>query len=185
MLQDQLPRQHSSYELDQAELEQQSLARLHEVYWDELVYFVNRQVHSPHIARDIAQEAFLRIIRNNNFHQIEHLKTYLFQVALNLTKDHYRTHTCHTNALQEIHAQQIHRVETRTGESILLAKEQLQLVCHALEELSPLCQRIFYLNRFEGLKHREIAERLHISKRTVEDNLKRALTHCLARLDHA
>jgi RNA polymerase sigma-70 factor (ECF subfamily) len=44
--------------------------------------------------------------------------------------------------------------------------------------LTPLCQRIFYLNRFEGLKQREIAETLNISVRTVEENIKRALLRC-------
>ena len=184
MFQDQLPIQNPSYELESAESEQQSLARLHDEYCEELIYFVTRHVHPPHVATDIAQEAFLRLLRHNNLPSIHHLKTYLFHTAVNLAKDHYRARACHIQALQDVQARQLQRVETRTAETIALAKEQLDLVNKALTELSPLCQRIFYLNRFEGLKHREIAERLQISKRTVEDNLKRALTHCLARLDH-
>ncbi|GJL56701.1 MAG: DNA-directed RNA polymerase sigma-70 factor [Nitrospirales bacterium] len=159
------------------------LEQLHEECRDELIHFVTRHVDSPHLAADIAQEAFVRLLRQKNLHEIRYLKTYLFQTAINLAKDHYRTRACHTQALQDVHAQQIQHVESRTAETIALAKEQLTQVSEALSELSPLCQRIFYLNRIEGLKHREIAERLTISKRTVEENLKRALTHCLTRLN--
>lgn len=184
MLHDQLPIHHSAFELA-TEVDHDRIRQLHAECRDELIYFVTRYVHSPQLATDIAQEAFLRLLRRKNLQSIHRLKTYLFQTAINLAKDHYRAHLCHTQALQDVHAQQIQHVETRTAETITLAKEQLKLVSEALTQLSPLCQRIFYLNRFEGLKHREIADRLHISKRTVEENLKRALTHCLTHLDRA
>lgn len=159
------------------------LGQLHEECRDELIHFVTRHVHSPQLATDIAQEAFLRLLKHHNLPDIRYLKTYLFQTAINLVKDHYRTQTSHAHALEKVQAQLVQRIETRTAETIALAKEQLTQVNEALSELSPLCQRIFYLNRIEGLKHREIAERLTISKRTVEENLKRALTHCLTCLN--
>ncbi|MDR4501825.1 MAG: sigma-70 family RNA polymerase sigma factor [Nitrospirales bacterium] len=165
------------------ETEQSCLRALHADCHEELVHFVTQHVKSPHLATDIAQEAFVRLLRHKDLRTIRHLKTYLFQIAINLAKDHYRTHACHVQALQEVELQHLPRVDIRTPETIALAKEQLRQINEALGELSPLCQRIFYLNRIQGLKHREIAERLAVSKRTVEENLKRALSHCLARVD--
>lgn len=44
-----------------------------------------------------------------------------------------------------------------------------------ISQLPPQCQRVFLLSRVEGLKHREIADELHISLKTVEAHLTKAL----------
>jgi len=61
---------------------------------------------------------------------------------------------------------------------VALGEQDLDRLIEGMSNLSPLCQRIFYLNRFEGLRQREIAEMLNISLRTVEENIKKALVHC-------
>ncbi len=162
--------------------EKKALLDLYQEYHDELVQFVSRSIQPPLNANDIVQESFIRLIRHPALHTITNRKAYLFRIALNLTIDHQRHHTASTKALQHFKHQEGHRVETRTAETILLAKEELARLLQALTELSPQCQRIFYLNRFAGLKHREIAEQLHISTRTVEENIKRALIHSHRRL---
>lgn len=45
-----------------------------------------------------------------------------------------------------------------------------------METLSPRCREIFTMSRFEGLKNREIAERLGISVKVVEKYITKALT---------
>ncbi|GJL66342.1 MAG: DNA-directed RNA polymerase sigma-70 factor [Nitrospirales bacterium] len=155
---------------------------LYHEYHDELLQFVSRSIKPPLNAHDIVQESFLRLIRHQDIHSITNLKSYIFRIALNLTVDHQRHHTASTKGLQQFKNQEQPRVETRTAESILLAKEELARLHQALTELSPQCQRIFYLNRFAGLKHRAIAEQLHIPIRTVEENIKRALIHSHRRL---
>ncbi len=37
------------------------------------------------------------------------------------------------------------------------------------------CREVFEMNRFDGLKYSEIAERLHISVKTVENQMSKAL----------
>jgi RNA polymerase sigma-70 factor, ECF subfamily len=44
-----------------------------------------------------------------------------------------------------------------------------------LEKLPPRCREIFILSRFEGVKNQEIANRLGLSKRTVELQIFNAL----------
>ncbi|GAB3223565.1 RNA polymerase sigma-70 factor [Spirosoma arcticum] len=53
-----------------------------------------------------------------------------------------------------------------------------------ISQLPPQCQRVFLLSRVEGLKHREIADELHISLKTVEAHLNKALAqlHKVVRL---
>ena len=53
--------------------------------------------------------------------------------------------------------------------------EVSELVSRTLEDLPERTREIFRLNRQEGLKYREIAERLSISVKTVEANMGKAL----------
>ncbi len=53
--------------------------------------------------------------------------------------------------------------------------EMQQIINRTLDSLPDRCGKIFRLNRFEGLKYQEIAERLSISVKTVEANMGRAL----------
>jgi len=53
--------------------------------------------------------------------------------------------------------------------------EMQQIIDKVLDSLPERCGTIFRLNRFEGLKYQEIAEKLSISVKTVEANMGRAL----------
>ncbi len=58
---------------------------------------------------------------------------------------------------------------------ILNYKELQAKIARILEKLPDRCGKIFYMNRFEGLKYTEIAEKLSVSVKTVEANMGRAL----------
>ena len=58
----------------------------------------------------------------------------------------------------------------------LYYKEVLLLVKMALDQLPPKRRQIFEMSRFEGLSHKEIAEKLQIPLRTVEDHIYKTLT---------
>jgi RNA polymerase sigma-70 factor (ECF subfamily) len=45
----------------------------------------------------------------------------------------------------------------------------------ALQELPEQCRTIFQLSRFEDLKYREIADRLGLSVKTIENQMGKAL----------
>ena len=56
-----------------------------------------------------------------------------------------------------------------------LYKELQEKIARILEKLPERCGQIFTMNRFEGLKYNEIAEKLSVSVKTVEANMGRAL----------
>ena len=57
----------------------------------------------------------------------------------------------------------------------LLYEELKEKITQVVDQLPERCREVFILSRFEGLKNREIAERLHISLHTVERHIQRAL----------
>jgi len=54
-------------------------------------------------------------------------------------------------------------------------KELQAKIAWTIERLPEKCARIFCMNRFDGLKYSEIAEKLAISIKTVEANMGKAL----------
>lgn len=124
------------------------------------------------------QELYLDC-RSEDLSQVGNLRAYLFRTAQNLLFDHYRSQSVRNAAIADWPEPTLPDApDLRCAETVVLGEQALDSLIGALAELSPLCQRIFYLNRFEGLKQREIAEQLDVSVRTVEDNIKRALLHC-------
>lgn len=57
----------------------------------------------------------------------------------------------------------------------VMARQELTLLEHALEELPPGCRAVLLLRKVEFLSHREIADRLGIAVSTVEKQHARAL----------
>jgi RNA polymerase sigma factor (sigma-70 family) len=133
-------------------------------------------------AADLTQEMYLRLARIDEPHLIADLRSYLFRIAANLATDHERARRRRANLIDEDADWLAVPDQTASPEAALLAKEELRLVEEALTELSPLCRRIFLLNRFDGLAHGEIAARLGVCKSTVEKNIARALNRCRERL---
>lgn len=59
-------------------------------------------------------------------------------------------------------------------EKSLIDKEQQQLVQKAIDSLPPKCKEVFRLALDDKLKHREIAELMGISEKTVDNHIAKA-----------
>jgi RNA polymerase sigma-70 factor (ECF subfamily) len=64
-----------------------------------------------------------------------------------------------------------------TGETALLGLDLESRLAAALSQLPQRCREIFLLSRMQHCSNDEIAERLHISRRSVENQLTTALRH--------
>jgi RNA polymerase sigma-70 factor (ECF subfamily) len=74
-------------------------------------------------------------------------------------------------------------VESPSADAELAGRQLLAQVRDALMDLSPQCQRVFRMHKFDGLSHREVAAALGISRRTVEKHMHTALRHLLKRVE--
>ena len=54
-------------------------------------------------------------------------------------------------------------------------KEMMQIITHFTNQLPERCREVFLLSRRENLNNKEIAERLNISVKTVENQMTIAL----------
>mgnify|MGYP006285415453 CR=1 FL=1 len=77
--------------------------------------------------------------------------------------------------------------EISSGENVHAQMESMELEEHinaVIAGLPEKCREIFELNRFDGLKYGEIAEKLGISVKTVENQMSKALRILREKLAH-
>lgn len=138
-------------------------------YQPRIVNFLEGLTHDREISRDMAQEIFLSVWKNREtLQQINTVSTYFYQAARHKAYDYFE----HL-AVSERYANEYVKkaVLNRSEEEIIFVRELQALIDRTVLQLSPQRQRIYRLSRERGLSNQEIAIRLGISKRTVENHL--------------
>ncbi len=144
-------------------------------FHDTLFRFVVYRVHDGDLAKDITQETFFRIwenrkslIPNKSFFSL------IARISTNLTYDHFRH--MEVRKRNEDRIPQFGKSHFDNPEAInhanMLEEEIQRLVNKKLPER---CRIIFILSRIEGFSNPEIAKKLNLSIRTVENQIYRAL----------
>ena len=139
-----------------------------------LVRYAKTLLKDQDASEEIVQDLFFRIWQDRGKIKIESsLNGYLFRSVHNRCL-HFIEHS----RIVEKHAEEMLFRQPESSESpsdILNYKELQAKIATILEKLPERCGQIFYMNRFEGLKYNEIAEKLSVSVKTVEANMGRAL----------
>jgi RNA polymerase sigma-70 factor, ECF subfamily len=139
-----------------------------------LVRYARTLIKDYDTAEEIVQDLFFRLWQDKEKLNIESsLNGYLFRSVHNRCL-HYIEH----KRVVERHAEEMSLSQSESQESpsdILNYKELQEKIARIIERLPERCGKIFTMNRFEGLKYTEIAEKLSVSVKTVEANMGRAL----------
>lgn len=158
------------------------MAQLYQEHNEALVRFLMTRVDSEQEARDVAQEAYVRMLQLHSPGVVSFLSGYLFKTAANIAIDRMRSRSLQRRVAARSDSQEQHDA---TPEQHLEAREQLELIQQFVDELPPKCQQAFLLHRIDNLSPPEIASRLGVTKRMVHHYLVRALAHVQSGLDAA
>jgi RNA polymerase sigma-70 factor (ECF subfamily) len=174
--------------------------------FDELVRRYDRDVlrlavnvlHSTEDARDVYQEAFLKIYRNlHRFRSECSFYTWIYRIVTNVCLDHLRRRRSRPEdqapelamAAREgaagpdfFERQRATRAQDNP-ESNLLGQEIGVRIERALAMLSPRERMIFEMKHYQGLKLRAIGEALGTTEDTVKTSLFRATRKLRAQLE--
>ena len=143
-------------------------------YYSGLCAFVNRYINNPQAAEDIVQDLFVKLWSNAPDLSIDvSLKSYLFTCVKNSALDFLK----HEKVKQGYALGSIQPHSDVLPEDLWeFSETELQSVIdQALAKLPPRTREIFTLSRVGGANNQQIADRLGLSKRTIELQISNAL----------
>lgn len=123
-------------------------------------------------AEDIVQNTFFKLWEKNELHKLQSPAAYLYRAVYNESLN-YLKHAKVKHAYQTFATSRMEYNESAAGRTTL--RELQEKLDKALSELPQQCRTIFQMSRFEELKYWEIAERLGLSVKTVENQMGKAL----------
>jgi RNA polymerase sigma-70 factor (ECF subfamily) len=150
-------------------------------YQNKIIQLVNRYVHDPDEAMDVAQEAFIKAYRAiGRFRGESAFYTWIYRIAINTAKNHLVASGRRPPA-GDIDAQDAEQYEGATGlreyatpERMLLKDEIEKTVASAIDELPDDLKTAITLRELEGLSYEEIAQAMDCPIGTVRSRIFRA-----------
>ena len=166
---------------EEEDITEKGFKRIFETLYPRLFRFAREYVGDS-VAEDILQNVFLKLWEKRASLPIDtHLNAYLFTMVKNQCIDFLKRQ-------QTVNRFSIKRKAELQREMVFncyaISKfdpeqtdiETLErLVEKAIAELPEQCRKVFECSRYEGLKYKEIAEKLGISVKTVETHISNAL----------
>lgn len=148
-----------------------------------LLRLAERILRDRPAAEDVTQSLWLRVQRIEDDPPILNKRAYLFRLAANLATDRVRANRRHDALIQPTDALPEDVPAEFAGADVqLAAREALDRMMRAIDELSPRAREIFILRKIDELPLEEVARRVGISRSMVVRYLQRALRHCMERL---
>lgn len=143
-------------------------------YYQMLCHYALKFVGDPDTAEELVQDLFYTLWEKRMELTINtSVKSYLFSAVHNRCLK-FIEHRSVEQKYRNYYLKHESEIDNDEADSAGVAEMQ-QIINRTLDSLPDRCGKIFRLNRFEGLKYQEIAERLSISVKTVEANMGRAL----------
>lgn len=142
--------------------------------------FASKITKSETIAEDILQDVFIKLWEKKSRIEGVNIEAYLFRLVRNECVDYIKRFKLVSEKEMELSAaiklEELYRIDFVRDEPYLLIHEELKIeIEKTIESLPEKCKEVFMLSKMEGLKNREIAEKLQINIKNVERHLARAM----------
>lgn len=153
---------------------QNNFDKIYVMYFSRMHRFAKGYVLFDEDAENVVQDVFVLLWEKRDVLDIQvSLVSYLFSLVKNRCLDYLRHQVVADEYKQEL------SVKLSSLEQLdytFTSEEDIEkIVAGAIDKLPERCREIFLKNRIEGKKYREIAEELHLSVNTVENQMSIAL----------
>jgi RNA polymerase sigma-70 factor (ECF subfamily) len=164
--------------------DEDAFARLVRAYDQNVLRLAMNLLRSPEDARDVYQEAFLRVYRNLHSFRFDcSFHTWLYRIVTNLCLDQLRKRKVRKEEssvvvtpegpLDRMDAVQEERVDGNPQRN-LFSGELRTRIKEVLEQLTPRERMVFELRHYQGLRLRNIGEALGTTEEAAKNCLFRA-----------
>ncbi len=151
-----------------------SFEKLFHKYYQGMKGYAESLVRKSEVAEEVVQDVFYNIWKNRESLRINRSwHSYLYRSVFNNSMMYLR------KARIEFPMEEMQGPEPGSWENdpsqLMQSAELSEAIAGAIRNLPGRTREIFLLNRQNGLKYREIAEKLSLSEKTVEAHMGRAL----------
>jgi RNA polymerase sigma-70 factor (ECF subfamily) len=155
--------------------EKNAYQELFERYAPRIYQFSLSYLKNKSDAEELVQDVFLKIWEKRDMlDESKNIKSFIFKVAVNTIYDFIR-HKNIENAFNDFTRANFETNSDNTWHTVIYDEMQENLQ-KLVAQLPGQQQKIFQLSKEEGLTSEEIAAKLNLSKRTVENHLFRAVS---------
>jgi RNA polymerase sigma-70 factor, ECF subfamily len=156
--------------------DESALGRLFELHYPRLVNDVYRLLRDEDASKDLVQDIFVELWKKRHDLDIHtSLRAYLKRAAVNRALNYIKAQR--RTLLMDDNERWSANPDTSPQEIDLLNRNETleQSLYAAIETLPEKCRLVFSLSRFEQLSHKEIADQLNISVKTIENQITKAM----------
>jgi RNA polymerase sigma-70 factor (family 1) len=147
---------------------------LFERYAPKIYNFALSYLRNEQEAEEMVQDVFLKIWeKREHLDKSKNIKSFIFKIAVNSIYDLIRRKNIE-GAFRDF-IRDNHEEGLESTWHTVIFEEMLANINELVKEMPAQQQRIFRLSRIDGMPNDIIAEKLNLSKRTVENQLYRAL----------
>jgi len=140
-----------------------------------LVLFLASRLKDIQAAREVAQEAYVRVLELENLDAVGFLRSYLFKVAGNLAIDRIRQQQ--TRARLDRISDFDDFLDNLPPERTVIAREELAFLGRVVGELPAKYQQAFRMHRLEDQPFEQIAQQMGLKERMVRRYVTNALVY--------
>lgn len=145
---------------------------VYETYCDRIYSYIIKQCQSESLADEVVQQTFVRLWEKKSLLSLEHtLESQLFRMAKTIFIDELRKAAHQRRYLESLQL----NLYLENMEEKIEQKSELELVLSLIDDMPPKRKQVFLMSRLENLSYLEIAEKLSISPRTVENHISLAI----------
>ena len=150
-----------------------ALKELFQQHYKPVCKTIFRFIRDQSTVEDLAQEVFIRFWeKREKINITSSLSAYLRRMAINEALGYLRRNK---RFEEEELTPDISSGSDSSAEEAYLHTELQESVTAAINTLPPKCRAVFQLSRYEELTYKEIAEKMGISVKTVENQMGKAL----------
>lgn len=154
-------------------MKQEKLTKWFDEYGESILSYILLMVRDYQQAEDLTQETFIKAYRHQQqFEQKSSVKTWLFSIAHNVTKDYFRK----KHPLQHYLGLTMEEKDCKPiPEQIIAMNFQTEQLYRAIQQLKPSYRHVIILRKLKEFSTTETALVLNWSESKVKMTLKRAL----------
>lgn len=154
--------------------DKQALDEIYKFFYPKLYVFAKSFLKVEDDVNDILQDVFVKLwLNREKIGKVETFNSYLFTIAKNAIVSYFREKS--KDQKFEARVKEILVSAENEYNDELEYKDLKQNLESIIDQLPDKRKQIFKLSREEGLSNKEIAEKLDISVKTVEDHMRHAL----------